>query len=233
MSSPSLTMASPYPPAFWLIFQRIGPLGAIILLHIGFFYVLQNGLLRQAAQVVLPKTVMVNFITSEQPKPKPAPPQPVPTKTIPVVKKTTTLPPVTPKIHQTPSDKAITTPATPPVPPEPVAEAAPPATPVPPVPASPAQPKNISSGIEYIEPPQPAYPAAARRMGEEGRVMLRVLVNEKGRPEHVEVHKTSGSPRLDEAARHAVMRAVFKPHIEDGRAIAVFAIIPIRFQLDS
>lgn len=70
-------------------------------------------------------------------------------------------------------------------------------------------------------------------MGEEGKVMLRVLVNEKGRPERVEVQKTSGSPRLDEAARQAAMRAVFKPHMEDGRPVAVFAIIPIRFQLDS
>ena len=70
-------------------------------------------------------------------------------------------------------------------------------------------------------------------MGEEGRVMLRVLVNEKGRPERVEIQQTSGSPRLDEAARQAAQRAVFKPHIENGRAIAVFAIIPIKFQLDS
>lgn len=70
-------------------------------------------------------------------------------------------------------------------------------------------------------------------MGEEGKVVLRVLVSEKGRPERVEVHRTSGSPRLDEAARQAAQRAVFKPHVEDGRAVPVFAIIPIRFQLDS
>lgn len=70
-------------------------------------------------------------------------------------------------------------------------------------------------------------------MGEEGKVLMRVLVNDKGRPERVDVQTSSGSPRLDEAAKQAVMRAVFKPHIEAGRPVPVYAIIPIKFQLDS
>lgn len=235
MSSTILPMARSHPSAFQQLTQRVGPLGAIILLHIGFFYALQSGLLREAAQAVLPKTVMVSFITPEQPKPEPPKPQPAPPKTVPIVKKAVPTPPVTPKIRNTPSEKAITAPPEPPAPPEIVSEPAPPAPPAVPAPAppAPAMPKTISSGIEYIEPPQPVYPPAARRMGEEGRVMLRVLVNEKGRPERVEIQQTSGSPRLDEAARQAAQRAVFKPHIENGRAIAVFAIIPIKFQLDS
>jgi protein TonB len=58
-------------------------------------------------------------------------------------------------------------------------------------------------------------------------------VNDQGRPERIELHKSSGSPRLDEAARQAVLRAVFKPFIENGRSVAAYAIVPIRFQLDS
>ena len=72
----------------------------------------------------------------------------------------------------------------------------------------------------------------SRRMKEEGTVILRVLVNEQGRAERVELKKSAGSPRLDEAAKQAVLQAVFKPHIEDGKAIAVFVPIPIKFQLD-
>ena len=68
-------------------------------------------------------------------------------------------------------------------------------------------------------------------MGEEGKAVLRVLVNEKGRAEHIELQKSSGSPRLDDAARQAIARALFKPYLEDGRAIAVYAIVPITFQL--
>ncbi|WP_460837368.1 energy transducer TonB [Noviherbaspirillum agri] len=231
-------MAHSPSPAFRQFAERIGPLGVIILLHVGFFYALQSGLLRHAAQVVVPKAVMVSFIIPEQPKPEPPKPQPAQPTTVPVVKKAVTPPPVKRKINNTPSEKAISAPPeppAPPAPPEPAPEFVPPAPPAAaaPAPMAPVLPRTISSGIEYIEAPQPVYPPVARRMGEEGKVMLRVLVNERGRPERVEVQKSSGSPRLDEAGKQAAMRAVFKPHIEDGRPVAVFAIIPIRFQLDS
>jgi protein TonB len=62
---------------------------------------------------------------------------------------------------------------------------------------------------------------------------LRILVNEKGQPEQVLVQTSSGSARLDEAGRQAALRALFKPHIEDGRAVAVFVIVPLNFQLAS
>lgn len=225
-------MARSHSTVFPQLTQRVGPLGIIIFLHIALFYALQSGLLRHAPQTIVPKTVMLSFITPELPRPETPKPQPLPPKALPAVKKAVTPSPVAQKLDSAPSEKAISVPTTSS---EPVAEAAPPAPPVPSAPAlaAPSLPKTISSSIEYIEPPQPAYPPVARRMGEEGKVILRVLVNEKGRPERAEVQKTSGSPRLDEAARQAAMRAVFKPHIEDGRAVAVFAIIPIRFQLDS
>src|SRR5207237_10735251 len=101
-----------------------------------------------------------------------------------------------------------------------------------PVHAAPVQPKTIS-GVEYLQAPQPEYPPLARRMGEEGKVMLRVLVNDKGRAERIEIQKSSGSQRLDEAARLAASAALFKPYIEDGKAVAVYAIVPIAFQLNS
>ena len=211
--------------------RRIGPLGAIILLHVAFFYALQSGLLRHAAEQVLPKEVMVSFITPERaPEPTPPKPQPPKPKTVPVVKKSVTPPPPVPVVNTTPAPTAITAPPAPPAPPAP-AEPVAPAVTAPP--AAPAVPKTMTSGIEYLQAPQPEYPPVSRRMGEEGKTVLRVLVNEKGRPERVEVQKTSGSARLDEAARQAVLRAVFKPFIEDGKAVPAYAIVPIRFQLDS
>ena len=55
--------------------------------------------------------------------------------------------------------------------------------------------------------------------------MLRVLVSDRGRPEKVDVQTSSGFARLDEAARQAAMRAMFKPHLEDGRPVAVYALM--------
>lgn len=62
--------------------------------------------------------------------------------------------------------------------------------------------------------------------------MLRVLINQQGRAERIEVQKSSGFVRLDEAAREAVQRAQFKPHLEDDKPITVFVLVPISFRLD-
>lgn len=70
-------------------------------------------------------------------------------------------------------------------------------------------------------------------MGEQGKTILRVLVNEKGQPEKVEIQRSSGFTRLDEAARLAVQRAFFKPFLDDGRAVAAYAIVPIAFTLEN
>jgi protein TonB len=130
-------------------------------------------------------------------------------------------------ISEPPVTRAPVEPVAPPVAIAPSAPAAPPAPPAPP------QPRTVTSGIEYLQPPQPDYPAVSRRMGEEGKAVLRILVNDKGRPERIEVQKSSGSTRLDEAARQSVSRAVFKPFIEDGKPVAAYAIVPIKFQLNS
>lgn len=63
-------------------------------------------------------------------------------------------------------------------------------------------------------------------------MLLRVLVDAGGRPERVVVERSSGFPRLDAAAREAVMAAQFRPWLEDGRPQAMWAIVPILFQLD-
>jgi protein TonB len=110
----------------------------------------------------------------------------------------------------------------------PMAEAK--ADPVAPPAASAPPPKTIST-VEYIRPPQLEYPALSRRFGEQGRVLLRVLIGREGRAERVEVQVSSGSRRLDEAAIKAAREALYRPYSENGVAIPVWALVPTLFEL--
>jgi protein TonB len=93
-------------------------------------------------------------------------------------------------------------------------------------------PAEIST-VEYLRPPEPRYPPASRAAREEGLVVLRVLVDERGRAQEISVLKSSGHPRLDEAARTAVRRALFKPYLESGVARAAVVNVPIEFAVRS
>src|SRR5438445_11179304 len=85
----------------WHQGRRIGPLGAVILLHLGFFAALQSGLIYQAAPVT-PKEVFATLITPERvPEPAPQTPQPAVPKTVPVVKKNITPPRPAPVVNNT------------------------------------------------------------------------------------------------------------------------------------
>ena len=93
-------------------------------------------------------------------------------------------------------------------------------------------PAEIST-VEYLRAPEPRYPPASRAAREEGLVLLRVLVDERGRAQDVTVLKSSGHSRLDEAARQAVRRALFKPYLEGGVARAAVVTVPIEFAVRS
>lgn len=109
-----------------------------------------------------------------------------------------------------------------------------PAVPQPAQPTPPASPKILpGSAVQYLEPPVLAYPRASRRAGESGRVMVRVLVDEAGMPQQVQISQSSGFARLDDAARAAVHKARFKPYLEGGRAMAGWAFIPLIFDLEN
>ncbi|MFZ6862366.1 TonB family protein [Undibacterium sp. Ji67W] len=90
---------------------------------------------------------------------------------------------------------------------------------------------KVVSQVEYLRAPQPVYPPQSRRLREEGKVTLKVLVNEKGEAEKVDIHHSSGSQRLDDAARAALMHALFKPYFEDGKAMPMLATATINFSL--
>jgi protein TonB len=87
------------------------------------------------------------------------------------------------------------------------------------------------SDVAYLVQPAPHYPPDSRRIREQGLVILRVLIDDRGHAKAVEVYRSSGHPRLDEAARRAVERAVFKPYMDGGVARESAAIVPVEFSL--
>lgn len=84
---------------------------------------------------------------------------------------------------------------------------------------------------DYLDNPKPVYPHASRRLGEQGKVLLRVRVSAAGHPERVEVKQTSGFPRLDQAAEEVVGRWRFAPARRGNEAIATWVLVPISFNL--
>jgi protein TonB len=207
--------------------DRLAKIAVVVALHAALGYAVVNGTMHRLVDR-LPEVVNVTFVAPPPPPPPAAQPKtvavapkapaitPPPLPMLPIViENTITLPPAQPR-----ASEAV--PATP-VTAAPVAAA-------PAAPAAPAGPRVVSA-VEYIRAPQPVYPSVSRRMGEQGVVTLRVLVNEKGYAEQASVQKSSGSSNLDEAGRAAVMRALFKPYVEDGKAQPVYVVVPINFQM--
>ena len=84
----------------------------------------------------------------------------------------------------------------------------------------------------YLHNPRPNYPALSRRLGEEGKVLLRVLVSPDGRAAAVNLEKSSNFERLDEAARQAVAQWRFVPAKRGDEAVEATIIIPLVFRLE-
>ncbi|MDP9198109.1 MAG: TonB family protein [Pseudomonadota bacterium] len=76
------------------------------------------------------------------------------------------------------------------------------------------------------------YPAASRRMNEEGRVVAQVLIDATGTAVHWSVAQGSGFPRLDEATACVTRKLEFVAGRRDGQAVAADALLPIMFRLD-
>jgi periplasmic protein TonB len=77
------------------------------------------------------------------------------------------------------------------------------------------------------------YPKMSLRLGEEGRVLLRVTVGTDGKPTGATVAKSSGSAHLDRAGIDTVMRWRFKPGTRGGAAEAMSVLQPVDFKLPS
>ena len=85
----------------------------------------------------------------------------------------------------------------------------------------------------YLDNPAPAYPALSRRLGEEGRVSLRVFVGADGLPAKIELHLSSGYSRLDSVALETVRRWRFDPARLGDERVGAWVVVPISFSLRS
>lgn len=96
----------------------------------------------------------------------------------------------------------------------------------------PESPQINSARPLYKQNDSPRYPLRARRMGYEGLVMLKVLVDENGRVNDLEVLQSSGYAILDKAALSSVRKWMFVPGTEGGKKKKMWVKIPIRFELE-
>ena len=201
---------------------RYTGLAIVVVLHAAVIAaLLQYEPVRSALTDAMP--IMVSLITPQPVVEKPRePPNPLP------VKPRVPLPPRESQqiITSTTTAPEPTLTPTPP-PPAPVV-VAPPPQPAP-VAAAPVIPPNFNA--DYLDNPPPVYPALSRRMGEQGKVMLRVLVNAKGTADKVELRSSSGSGRLDDAALDSVKRWRFVPAKQGDQPVAAWVLIPITFSL--
>jgi protein TonB len=143
----------------------------------------------------------------------PPPPKPKPRKPTPP-------PPIVTAAPEAPApEAAFFVPPQPP--PPPVVEA-------PPVPIAPVV-TAARFDADYLSNPKPVYPSASRRLGEEGKVVLRVHVGADGLPLAVHIKRSCGFRRLDTAARRAVERWRFVPARRGDEAIDAWVAVPIVF----
>jgi protein TonB len=82
-----------------------------------------------------------------------------------------------------------------------------------------------------IEKTRPAYPPEAKEVKYQGRVVLRMVINEEGKIEDVEV--VEGQPYgLTEAAVTAAGAWRFEPALYQGKPVAVLYMVTINFRLE-
>ncbi|WP_068832372.1 energy transducer TonB [Polaromonas jejuensis] len=203
---------------------------AVVALHVGFIWVLQSGLLLHTAELLVPAEVLAEFIQPPAPKVEPVPPAP-PTPA--VQKKAVAKAPV--KVQPlaiadpTPSPNTPTGVIAPPEPPPPA-----PATPVAAAPAAPAAPafQLPSSDAQYLQNPRPPYPPMSKRLNEQGKVLVRVLIGVDGLAHKAEINKSSGYERLDQAALNTVLKWRYVPGKRGGVAEEMWFNVPVNFVLE-
>jgi protein TonB len=200
----------------------------VLIIHAGLFYFLWNQRLTpQPAQMV---ALFADLITLPPPvsvtEPQPAKPQPVkkPAAVKPKQERLVAKSPVTPKQD----DYTESPPA---APKEEQAQASAPAV------APPAQmqtgPVALSSelSVSCSKLTAPVYPAISRRMGEEGKSLLRVELDENGRIDTITIINSSGYQRLDDAALAAVKSWQCNPSLRNGQPVRAVALQPFNFVL--
>ena len=208
--------------------------GGVVLFHVAALWAMQNGLLRRAAEVVLPEVIMTEFIDPPKPVEPPPPPPPAPPQPKREIVKAPPPPRPVAIRDPKPAPAAPVGVVEPQPPAPPVSPPAPPAPPAP-APAPPAPPavQLPSTDADYAQSCRPVYPSMSKRLSEQGRVVVKVVVGADGSPKQVEIKTSSGFDRLDEAAREAMLRCRFVPGKVNGVAQSMAYDAPVNFVLNN
>jgi protein TonB len=215
----------------------------VVAFHVAVLWAVQSGLLKRVVDVVVPAEILVEFVTPASPPPAPrATPQPkTPTKTVTTKQPTPLVPAPTPTVAPQPAPLAIAPSTNTPAP----SAATPAATAatqsnatgssnVPAAPPAPPAPPKIelpSSDADYLNNTKPAYPAISKRLGEQGRVVVRVFIDADGQPSQASVKQSSGFDRLDQASVETALKWRYAPGKRAGVAQGMWFDVPLNWQL--
>jgi protein TonB len=199
--------------------KRVAAMSAAITLNLAALVFALRPLAPQFAEVVqATKTTTMQIVRDPPPPPPPPPIDVVPLhKSVPIAVPihVPVLPKMSPPVTTAPPS---TEPSDNPQP------SPPPQTVVP--------PPSIAPGVvslAYRSSPL-HFPIQALRMHMQGTVLLRVLVDETGKPIDVVVEHSSGYSVLDRSAREQVLSSwLFQPAIMDGHAVKAWARVPVDF----
>lgn len=223
---------SEHPPALHGMSRTFFIASSVVIFHVAVLWALQIGLLRRAVELVVPAEILVEFIEPSAPRvvpPPPAPPAPVkqPLARAPALVRTVVPQPLA-IAEPTPSPTApmgviAPAPLAPPVAvAAPVSEAAP----------APVRVELPSSNADYLQNPTPPYPSMSKRLGEQGQVVVKVLIGLDGTAQKAEIKQSSGFERLDQSALATVLRWRYVPGKRAGVAQAMWFNVPINFVLE-
>ncbi|NIC42405.1 energy transducer TonB [Aquabacterium sp. A08] len=227
--------------------RQLVVLAAVVAAHAGGLWLLQRGLVQRPSEAVVPAEILVEWVASAAPAaaPTPRPQAPAPRPPVPPTPAPTPRPapparpaaapsPVVAPVSDTPSPPTALAEA-----PAPAAVPAAPAPSAPPAataagPATPAAPRIElpSANADYLNNPRPAYPPLSKRLGEQGKVVLRVFIEVDGRASQAEIRTSSGYDRLDQTALQTVLRWRYVPGKRNGVAEAMWFNVPINFVLE-
>lgn len=218
--------------------------GAVMLGHVGVAWLLSSGALTSVVPTSEPDNVIMASVVMDTPAP-PSPPAPKPAPAKPAIQPQTKPEPKPQPQAKPVSPQVQPAPVLSPTAPSDAAPIVPSAAPAPATPAvSPAGNQRLaanataaavvlpSTSADYLNNPAPPYPRQSKRLGEEGTVVIRVLITAEGRAEKAEIRTSSGYARLDDTALTTVKAWHFVPGKRNGLPEAMWFNVPIRFVLD-
>ncbi len=88
-----------------------------------------------------------------------------------------------------------------------------------------------SSDAQYLNNPTPAYPALSKRLGEQGKVVIRTFIGADGIAQQAQIKQSSGYDRLDQAALATALKWRYVAGKRAGVAEAMWFDVPFTWIL--